>query len=293
MVLTYSQMQAIASGNPMIKEKIQLDNDVANLKNLETEHKKMVFSMQELAERKLPQTIDNYADLLQKASGDLKAFQEQHPDNAEFKMEIGGKIFDERADVGEQIEKAIIKCSTTGESVKLGKYFGFDVSIEKNPANSNFFNSGTPCVAVLQGNLKYTSEVSLGNNVGNVRRIENLAGIQINQKIQQLSANLDKAKSDLEEAKANVAKPFERSAELAEKLKRLEYVNAQLSTDKQDDEPVPVSDIPTENEPVQAASVVVAMPVSAYTADKVNPKPQTPSVPQNNTPKPVYNKMKR
>ncbi len=284
MVLTYSQMQAIASGNPMIKEKIQLDNDVANLKNLEAEHKKMVFSMQELAERKLPQTIDNYADLLQKASGDLKAFQEQHPDNAEFKMEIGGKIFDERADVGEQIEKAIIKCSTTGESVKLGKYFGFDVSIEKNPANGNFFNSGTPCVAVLQGNLKYISEVSLGNNVGNVRRIENLAGIQINQKIQQLSANLDKAKSDLEEAKANVAKPFGRAEELAEKLKRLEYVNAQLSTDKNDDEPMPVSDIPTENEPVQAASVVVAMPTPAYTADKIKPKPQTPPVPQNNAP---------
>lgn len=293
MVLTYSQMQAIASGNPMIKEKIQLDNDVANLKNLEAEHKKMVFSMQELAERKLPQTIDNYADLLQKASGDLKSFQEQHPDNAEFKMEIDGKIFDERADVGEQIEKAIIKCSTTGESVKLGKYFGFDVSIEKNPANSNFFNNGTPCVAVLQGTLKYTSEVSLGNNVGNVRRIENLAGIQINQKIQQFSANLDKAKSDLEEAKANFEKPFGRAEELAEKLKRLEYVNAQLSTDKNDDEPMPVSDIPIENEPVQAASVVVAMPVSAYTADKINSKPQTPSVPQNNIPKPVYNKMKR
>ena len=292
-VLTYSQMQAIASGNPMIKEKIQLDNDVANLKNLEAEHKKMVFSMQELAERKLPQTIDNYADLLQKASGDLKSFQEQHPDNAEFKMEIDGKIFDERADVGEQIEKAIIKCSTTGESVKLGKYFGFDVSIEKNPANNNFFNSGTPCVAVLQGTLKYTSEVSLGNNVGNVRRIENLAGIQINQKIQQFSANLDKAKSDLEEAKANFEKPFGRAEELAEKLKRLEYVNAQLSTDKNDDEPMPVSDIPIENEPVQAASVVVAMPVSAYTADKINSKPQTPSVPQNNIPKPVYNKMKR
>lgn len=52
--------------------------------------------------------------------------------------------------------------------------------------------------------------------MGNVRRIENLAGIQINQKIQQLSANLDKAKSDLEEAKANVAKPFGRAEELAE-----------------------------------------------------------------------------
>lgn len=56
--------------------------------------------------------------------------------------------------------------------------------------------------------------------MGNVRRIENLAGIQINQKIQQLSANLDKAKSDLEEAKANVAKPFGRAEELAEKLRQ-------------------------------------------------------------------------
>lgn len=87
--------------------------------------------MQELAERKLPQMIDNYADLLQKASKDLKEYQEQRPDNAEFHMEIGGRIYNERAEAGEEIEKAIIKCSATGEGVKLGKYFGFDVSIEK------------------------------------------------------------------------------------------------------------------------------------------------------------------
>ena len=294
MVLTYSQMQAIASGNPLIKEKIQLDNDIAMLKTLEAEHKKSAFKMQELAERKLPQTIDNYADLLQKASGDLKAYQEQHPDNAEFKMEIDGKIYDERAEAAEQIEKAIIKCSTTGESVKLGKYFGFDISIEKNPANSSIFSLGTPCVAVLQGNLKYTSEVSLGNNVGNVRRIENLAGLQINQKIQQLSANLDKAKSDLEEAKANAVKPFERAAELEEKLKRLEFVNTEVSKTQIDDEPVPVSDVPTANESVQSASVVVTMPVpSAVHADTINPKPPNPPVRTEDKPKPALPKMKR
>lgn len=161
MVLTYSQMQAIASGNPMIKEKIQLDNDIAMLKTLEAEHKKSVFKMQELAERKLPQMIENYADLIEKASGDLKSYQSQHPDNAEFAIEIGGNKFNERSEAGEQLEKTIIKCSTTGESEKLGKYFGFDLSIEKNPANSSFFETGTPCVAVLQGNLKYTSEVPI------------------------------------------------------------------------------------------------------------------------------------
>jgi len=276
MVLTYSQMQAIASGNPLIKEKIQLDNDIAMLKTLESEHKKSAFKMQELAERKLPKMIDNYADLLQKASGDLKAFQEQHPDNADFKMTINAKVFNERTDAGDEIEKAIIRCSTTNETVKFGKYFGFDIFIEKNPANSNLFQIGTPCIAVLQGNLKYTSEVSLGNNVGNVRRIENLAGIQINQKIQQFSASLDKAKADLEEAKTNVSKPFERASELQTMTKRLEVVNEQLSKNhiNDDDEPIPVSDIPSvdehiKKEPVNSASVVVSM-ISAEKVDAIS-----------------------
>lgn len=303
MVLTYSQMQAIASGNPMIKEKIQLDNDIAMLKTLEAEHKKSVFKMQELAERKLPQMIENYADLLEKASGDLKSFQSQHPDNAEFFIEIGGKKFDERAEAGEQLEKAIIKCSTTGESVKLGKYFGFDLSIEKNPANSSFFETGTPCVAVLQGNLKYTSEVSLGNNIGNIRRIENLADIQINQKIQQFSASLDKAKNDLEEAKSNVSKPFERAGELEEMTKRLEVVNAELSKSHVDDvdEPAYVSDRPTEEEPIVKApdktveppKYNVTVTMSAMANVERVPQMERPPSPQLDKPKPTFNKMRR
>ena len=262
MVLTYSQMQAIASGNPIIKEKIQLDNDIAMLKTLEAEHKKSVFKMQELAERRLPQTIDNYADLLQKASADLKAFQEQHPDNAEFKIEIGGKTVDERTDAGKEIEAAIVKCSTTGETVAIGKYFGFGVTIEKNPANTSFISTGTPCVAVLHGKLNYTCEVSLGNDVGNVRRIENLAGNQINQKIQQLSASLDKAKNDLEEAKASMAKPFERAEELANMQARLEFVNAELSKTQVDDEPIIVE--PSEESKDDDLDI----------ADKINPLPK-------------------
>ncbi len=269
MVLTYSQMQAIASGNPMIKEKIQLDNDIAMLKTLEAEHKKSVFKMQELAERKLPQTIDNYADLLQKASADLKAFQEQHPDNAEFKIEIKGKSVTERTDAGKEVEAAIIKCSTTGETVAVGKYFGFGITIEKNPANTTLLSSGTPCVAVLHGKLNYTCEVSLGNDVGNVRRIENLAGNQINQKIQQLSANLDKAKNDLEEAKASMAKPFERAEELAQMQARLGFVNAELSKKQVDDEPI--------------IAVVEPKDDDLDIADKINPLPQN-IPPQNNEP---------
>lgn len=271
----------------MIMEKIQLDNDIANLKTLEAEHKKSAFAMQELAERKLPSMIENYADLLQKASGDLKSFQEQHPENADFKIELNGKVYDERAEAGAEIEKAIIKCSTTNETVKMGRYFGFDISIEKNPANSSLFSTGTPCVAALEGNLKYTCEVSLKNEIGNIRRIENLAGVQINQKIQQLSANLDKAKNDLEEAKANVSKPFERAGELQEMQKRLEVVNAELSENKigisDDEEPVPVSDIPPDT-----VSVTVAMPTMAM-ADTANFKPTIDNTPALSPVNPNFN----
>lgn len=91
--------------------------------------------------------------------------------------------------------------------------------------------------------MKYTSEVSLGNNVGNIRRIENLADIQMNQKIQQFSASLDKAKNDLEEAKSNVSKPFERAGELEEMTKRLEVVNAELSKSHVDDVDEPAYDL--------------------------------------------------
>ncbi len=268
-VLTYSQMQAIASGNPMIREKIQLDNDIAMLKTLEAEHKKSVYKMQELAERKLPQQIENYAALLEKASGDLRAFQEQHPDNAEFQIEIDGKTFTDRAEAGAEIEKALIKCSTTGESIRLGKYFGFDLTIEKN--QSGFFDTGTACSVCLQGNLKYFAELSLNNNIGNVRRIENLAGIQINAKIKQFSGDLDKAKQDLEDARAAMTKPFERAQELAEMQKRLDYVNEQLSMNNNDDEPVPVSettdDLVAEKLPstIKVGMVSVAIPTAAYT----------------------------
>ena len=293
MVLTYSQMQAIASGNPMIKEKIQLDNDIAMLKTLESEHQKSVFKMQELAERKLPQRIENYAALLEKASGDLRAFQEQHPDNAEFQIEIDGKIYTDRAEAGAEIEKALIKCSTTGESIHLGRYFGFDLTIEKNQVG--FIDAGTACSICMQGRLKYYADLSLNNPIGNIRRIENLAGIQINAKIKQFSADLDKAKQNLEEARAAMTKPFERAQELADMQKRLEYVNEKLSMDSPD-EPMPVSespdDVAAEKLPstVKVGMVSVAVPAAVF-ADR--PKPQIQAEPQEDRQKPVPHKIKR
>lgn len=233
MVLTYSEMQAIASGNPMIKEKIQLDNDVAMLKTLEAEHKKSIYKMQELAEKTLPKQITHYSELLAKSKSDMSKYQEQQALNKEFEMTIGGVRYDKRENAGEQIAVAMAKCTATGEPIELGTYRGFKVTIERNPSANTFFELDTPCIAVLHGELTYSCDIATDNGVGNVRRIENLAGIQINQKLCSLEEQLEKANKDLSEAQQNMLKPFEHGQELAEKTKRLEYVNAQLSGNSQ------------------------------------------------------------
>lgn len=233
MVLTYSEMQAIASGNPMIKEKIQLDNDVAMLKTLEAEHKKSIYKMQELAEKILPKQMTQYSELLTKARNDMSKYQKNQALNKEFEMTIGGVRYDKRENAGEQIAVAMAKCTATGEPIELGTYRGFKVTIERNPSANTFFELDTPCIAVLHGELTYSCDVATDNGVGNVRRIENLAGIQINQKQCSLEEQLEKANKDLSEAQQNMLKPFEHGQELAEKTKRLEYVNAQLSGNSQ------------------------------------------------------------
>ena len=235
MVLTYSEMQAIASGNPMIKEKIQLDNDIQTLKMLESEYKKSLFRYQEQAERTLPQRIEQYTTYLEKATEDQNAFAANHPEGTAFQIEIDGKVYSEatsehvREEAGEALEKLIIKVSTTGESMKVGKYYGFDLLLEQNPQNLTFFEQGAPCVISLCGLLKYTTEVNLQNHQGNMRRIENLAANSISNRIVQYKADIERAQANLAEAKENITKPFDRAEELAQKQARLEVVNEALS----------------------------------------------------------------
>lgn len=235
MVLTYSEMQAIASGNPMIKEKIQLDNDIQTLKMLKSEYKKSLFRYQEQAERTLPQRIEQYTTYLEKATEDQESFKTNHPEGTAFQIEIDGKVYSEatsehvREEAGEALEKLIIKVSTTGESMKVGKYFGFDLLLEQNPQNLTFFEQGAPCVISLCGSLKYTTEVNLQNHQGNMRRIENLAANSISNRIEQYKEDISRAQANLAEAKENITKPFDRAEELARKQARLEVVNEALS----------------------------------------------------------------
>ena len=147
-------------------------------------------------------------------------------------------------------------------------------------------------MAVLSGNLKYSTEINQNNPLGNIRRIENLTGMQISQKIKKLTTDLDQARTSLESAKADLAKPFEHAEELEQKLARLAVVNAELSKNKamDDDEPIPMIDDSIDeeqtvdesrdkkaekNEPVSVAEKQIA--------DSISVKPFMP--PKTNIPK--------
>lgn len=121
---------------------------------------------------------------------------------------------------------------------EFSQFMGYDkvkftINMPDGQTITERFELDKPCIAVLHGELTYSCDVATDNGVGNVRRIENLAGIQINQKQCSLEEQLEKANKDLSEAQQNMLKPFEHGQELAEKTKRLEYVNAQLSGNSQ------------------------------------------------------------
>lgn len=200
---------------------------------------------QALMERGIPEKEICFAGdaKTDKARNDMSKYQKNQALNKEFEMTIGGVRYDKRENAGEQIAVAMAKCTATGEPIELGTYRGFKVTIERNPSANTFFELDTPCIAVLHGELTYSCDVATDNGVGNVRRIENLAGIQINQKLCSLEEQLEKANKDLSEAQQNMLKPFEHGQELAEKTKRLEYVNAQLSGNSQNKNHTPESAI--------------------------------------------------
>jgi hypothetical protein len=128
--------------------------------------------------------------------------------------------------------------------MKVGRYFGFDLLLEKNPQTLTFFDQGAPCIISLCGSLKYSSDVNLQNYLGNMRRIENLAANEIGKRIKQFTDDLEKAKINLAEARENMTKPFDRADELAKKLARLDVVNAALSSGKGNETVPAVADMP-------------------------------------------------
>ena len=242
--LSYSEIKALATGNPLIIEKCNLDMEVARLNMLKASHLNQVYALEELVYRKYPEEITRLTERIAGYEQDL-ALAAAHPKAQEgfCGMEVDGRHYTEKEDAG----KAIIDVCTrmTGsDAVLLGQYRGFSMVLAYD-GRSNEYR------ITLKGTLSHT--VTLGADVfGNITRLdnalENLAG-----SLQAEQNSLEETKAQLENARTELATPFAREEELAEKTDRLKELNILLNMDEKDK--TLMDDTPDEGEDVPARRV--------------------------------------
>lgn len=243
--LSYSEIKALATGNPLIIEKCNLDMEVARLNMLKASHLNQVYALEELVYRKYPEEITRLTELIAGYEQDV-ALAAAHPKAQEgfCGMEVDGRHYTEKEDAG----KAIIDVCTrmTGsDAVLLGQYRGFSMVLAYD-GRSNEYR------ITLKGTLSHT--VTLGPDVfGNITRLdnalENLAG-----SLQAEQNSLEETKTQLENARTELAAPFAREEELAEKTARLKELNIVLRIEEKDK--TLLDDTPDEGEEVPARKVV-------------------------------------
>ena len=243
--LSYSEIKALATGNPLIIEKCNLDMEVARLNMLKASHLNQVYALEELVYRKYPEEITRLTERIEGYEQDV-ALVAAHPKAQEgfCGMEVDGKHYAEKEDAG----KAIIDVCTrmTGsDAVLLGHYRGFSMVLAYD-GRSNEYR------ITLKGTLSHT--VTLGADVfGNITRLdnalENLAG-----SLQAEQNSLEETKTQLENARTELATPFAREEELAEKTARLKELNILLNMDEKDK--TLMDDGPDEGEEIPERKVV-------------------------------------
>ena len=243
--LSYSEIKALATGNPLIIEKCNLDMEVAKLNMLKASYLNQVYALEELVLRKYPEEITRLTERIAGYEKDV-ALAAAHPKAKEgfCGMVIEGKQYEEKEDAG----KAIIDVCTrmTGsDAVLLGSYRGFSMVLAYD-SHSNEYR------ITLKGTLSHT--VTLGADVfGNITRLdnalENLAG-----SLQAEQGRLEETKGQLENARTELQMPFAREEELAEKTKRLKELNILLNMDQKDK--TLIDSAPDEGEEPPARKVV-------------------------------------
>jgi N12 class adenine-specific DNA methylase/adenine-specific DNA methylase len=227
--LSYAEIKALCAGNPLIKEKMDLDVQVAKLKVLKADHQSQKFRLQDKLLTKFPADIQeanaHIAGL--KVDAQLAA---AHPQGKEefCGMVIKGVAYDEKKIAGERLVLACSELPNAEEKV-IGNYRGFELSLRFDAFRTEY-------QALLKGQRKYT--VPLGNDpLGNIIRLDNSLN-SFPERITAAENELTTLHQQQAAAQVEVEKPFPQEEELAQKSARLAELNAQLDVDeKQHDEP--------------------------------------------------------
>lgn len=227
-VLSYNEIKALATGNPMIIEHANLETEVNKLKMLNASHLSQKYELEDKILKYYPQEISRLNERIAGYTADIARREENTPAKKEDfpPMKIHGTIYTEKAEAGKALIEAC-KQLTNSDPVSIGSYRGFEMQLFYEAFSKEYR-------VALKGQLTHTA--SLGTDIhGNITRLDNaLNGLE--NRLQEHRDRLENTKTQMEAAKADAAKPFPREQELQEKSKRLAELTKLLKMDEKDRE---------------------------------------------------------
>ena len=258
--LSYAEIKALCAGNPLIKEKMDLDVQVAKLKVLKADHQSQKFRLEDKLLTKFPADIQETNAYLAGVKVDAEVAA-AHPQEKEgfCGIIIKGVTYDEKKTAGERLLLACSELPNSEEKV-IGSYRGFELSLRFDTYHSEY-------QALLKGQRKYP--VALGKDpLGCIIRLDNSLN-NFPERITSAENELATLKQQQEAAQIEVEKPFPQEEELAEKSARLAELNAQLDMDEKGHEPEQDEE-EQEDEP-RRPSVLAALEEKADKTETVKP----------------------
>ena len=234
--LSYAEIKALASGNPLIKEKMDLDIEVSKLKLLKGNHLSQRYALEDAISKTFPKSIAETQERLAGYGADITTVREHTAPNADgfSPMTLAGKVYTEKKAAGAEL-LAMCQNMLTPEPTQVGSYRGLTLELSFDSFSQEYR-------LTMIGQLRHV--VTLGTDVfGNIQRMDNLLE-SLPVKEQACREKLSELHSQLKTAKAEVLKPFPREEELKAKLLRLEELNALLNIDKREPEIVADAEAP-------------------------------------------------
>ena len=233
--LTYAEVKALATGNPYIKEKMDLDIQVSRLKLMKANHTSQIYRLEDNIAKNYPKQIEILQERIRGFQTDMETVRKNLPaDKENFSMKVGNRIFTDKKEAGTAILAMCQEMDSLQQMVEIGEYAGMRMKVTFDSFNRKFVMS-------LKGELSHNFE--LGSDAfGNITRLHNVLGGMAGE-LSEAETKLNNVTHQLETAKMEVQKPFPAEEELKEKMERLAELDVLLNMDEKGETPV------LENEP--------------------------------------------
>lgn len=232
--LSYAEIKALSAGNPLIKEKMDLDIEVGKLKMLKASHQNLQFDLQDMVTRELPGKITFLKEDIENYKKDIELFKAQ-PVQLDEKgkpvfpsITLNGKKYTDKEEAGKALIEACKKAvkQDLSKAVEIGSYQGFKLSVGYDPLNQAY-------AAILEGAAKHKNNLGSSES-GNFTRLDNTLEA-MEHRLETMQQTLGSLTEQLENSKEQLGTPFPHEEELAVKEKRLAELTAILESAADDD----------------------------------------------------------